>query len=715
VPVVGDLVEAVFAEGCWVTATVLGLRARQVQVEFDMLEPEPARALVAGPHYFCDENDMPKDVARSFGLSPALVLALNAPHYPGLTTSSRLRQRTLLALPHAIACSENETPRTVASAFSLDLEALLAYNKEFVPAITASSKLHESTLLLLPPGSKPPSPPKGAPGPMPYLAATVEVPAAGSGGSWRKAEVCRLLSGLRFSLAPEGTDGLADVRLRDEGKTWRWPGGVRPALFGVADGANGAARRPIAVGDIVDVEVEEEEKTRWRAAEVRRVFEDGRFCVCVDGDEEFVEVYSPDDEGTEWRWPPAGRRKAREWVATSFTRPRPPSVPELFLEAAAGGGTVQVFQDGGWWQAGLADDDLLLKPLEAPTPCSPGGTAASSEAGPSTAPPAPADGATTTAAADAAAAPADAPPPPRPSVYVFTLTRNTHAPLRIGTERVRPDWEFKEAAWRVVPPPPRAPRMIQTLVPDERPVPSVRREVKEQKPASPVAPAPVVASLGGGPSSLGSPVAPPNAVVELPNPVVKLVEPLSSWAWARAGTQAEACLAAPAARGAWWAVRLLELQPQSALVSYEAFAERDGVAARLQEWVPWARVRPRPPSAPADFLDATLAGEAVQVWWEDGWWDATLLEQPVRREATLAAAAEAAEASVLLVRAAGLPSEPQAVACHRLRPGWQWRRLSGSEGEGEWLAPCIAPVGLLSPRVHPGDIAHADEARRDAA
>ena len=40
---------------------------------------------------------------------------------------------------------------------------------------------------------------------------------------------------------------------------------------------------------------------RWRAAEVREVKEGGRFVVCVDGDEDFVEEYGPEDEGSEWR------------------------------------------------------------------------------------------------------------------------------------------------------------------------------------------------------------------------------------------------------------------------------------------------------------------------------------------------------------------------------------------------------------------------------
>ena len=35
-PVVGDLLEAIYAEGCWVPARAIGVRSRQVHVEFEL-------------------------------------------------------------------------------------------------------------------------------------------------------------------------------------------------------------------------------------------------------------------------------------------------------------------------------------------------------------------------------------------------------------------------------------------------------------------------------------------------------------------------------------------------------------------------------------------------------------------------------------------------------------------------------------------------------
>ena len=46
-------------------------------------------------------------------------------------------------------------------------------------------------------------------------------------------------------------------------------------------------------------------------------------------------------------------------------------------------------------------------------------------------------------------------------------------------------------------------------------------------------------------------------------------------------------------------------------------------------------MRPPPPSAAADFLEATREGEAIEVWWEDAWWRGVLLA-PLRRGVLLA-------------------------------------------------------------------------------
>ena len=69
--------------------------------------------------------------------------------------------------------------------------------------------------------------------------------------------------------------------------------------------------QPPPVGEIIEVEVEDEHclevaSAEWRRGHVRRVLGDGRFCVCVHTpddvpDEEFYEWYTRHSEGQEWR------------------------------------------------------------------------------------------------------------------------------------------------------------------------------------------------------------------------------------------------------------------------------------------------------------------------------------------------------------------------------------------------------------------------------
>ena len=56
-----------------------------------------------------------------------------------------------------------------------------------------------------------------------------------------------------------------------------------------------------AVGEQIEVEVDEDGVTSWRPAEVRQLLRGRKFTACVDEDEGFVEVYTMVEEGVEWR------------------------------------------------------------------------------------------------------------------------------------------------------------------------------------------------------------------------------------------------------------------------------------------------------------------------------------------------------------------------------------------------------------------------------
>ena len=63
---------------------------------------------------------------------------------------------------------------------------------------------------------------------------------------------------------------------------------------------------PPAKGALIEVEVQEGDEKEWRRGEVRRLYPDGRFQVCIHTrcgvpDEDFIEWYARVDEGREWR------------------------------------------------------------------------------------------------------------------------------------------------------------------------------------------------------------------------------------------------------------------------------------------------------------------------------------------------------------------------------------------------------------------------------
>ena len=241
----GDLVEAMYCEGCWVSGRVLATRKRQLLVQYEKESADLEANEISGPRHVCVENETPKDVSRKTGVPASVLLKLNAERFPELVATSKLRAKTTLALPELHVCRENETPKAVAKRYGRDLEQLLEMNAPSVHGLDKNSKLRESTALVLPPLGEGVSAAAAAALP-PQLGTFVELEAAlvdrrlgsaaaglavaasaaasssstaaGSGeGAWRLAEVTRLLSGSRFAVvlcpadvSPEESHGVGD-------------------------------------------------------------------------------------------------------------------------------------------------------------------------------------------------------------------------------------------------------------------------------------------------------------------------------------------------------------------------------------------------------------------------------------------------------------------------------------------------------------------------
>ena len=107
---------------------------------------------------------------------------------------------------------------------------------------------------------------------------------------------------LEAESGPEGADAHADRRrsLRGRRAVSYREKGVNEGIARRSPSPPGA--RPVRVGELIEVEVDEDgQGIVWRPGEVREVKRDGRFKVCINDDEEFVEEYGPQDEGSEWR------------------------------------------------------------------------------------------------------------------------------------------------------------------------------------------------------------------------------------------------------------------------------------------------------------------------------------------------------------------------------------------------------------------------------
>ena len=436
----GDMIEAMFMDGCWVPGRVVEARARQIFVEYEKEAAECAEKAIDGPRHVCRENETPRDVSRKTGVPLPVLLQLNAERFPELNTTSRLKARTTLALPQVHVCNANETPRQVAKRFGRDLAALIEINAANIHGLTAGSKLRSKQQLVLPPKGDAAADEAGGGGGggadgwlPPQLGELVELkcgvvrmrraeadgtvlvpleeeaaaaaaaeaggkPAAadsassssGTAGSaagggstrreWRLSEVVGLVAGggfiCRLCVEPTGggSGGASSTSLGEShggarsSSTAASSAGSQPAdlyetseeLFRVGEaeawrrvkpgrrilpGEEEEMERPIAVGSLVEVEVDDDQGVRWRPAEVRAMLEGGRFAVCVDGDEDFVEEYGPEDEGTEWRKRPRlvhAERRASEWTTHTFLRPTMPRPPRGYLNVTPPPLTVQV-------------------------------------------------------------------------------------------------------------------------------------------------------------------------------------------------------------------------------------------------------------------------------------------------------------------------------------------------------------------------------------
>ncbi|KAL3931605.1 MAG: hypothetical protein SGPRY_001053 [Prymnesium sp.] len=80
--------------------------------------------------------------------------------------------------------------------------------------------------------------------------------------------------------------------------------------------------------------------------------------------------------------------------------------------------------------------------------------------------------------------------------------------------------------------------------------------------------------------------------------------------------------------GSWFAATVVDAREKEVCLQYHTLEESDGKP--LVEWQPCSCLRPPPPPiAPGCFPpDRFSAGDFVQLWYNDGWWEATIVDEP---------------------------------------------------------------------------------------
>ena len=144
--------------------------------------------------------------------------------------------------------------------------------------------------------------------------------------------------------------------------------------------------------------------------------------------------------------------------------------------------------------------------------------------------------------------------------------------------------------------------------------------------------------------------------------------------------------------GSYYLAEVLKMAPseEKAHVQYQAFEEEDGSGSKLRDWVELRRIRPRAPSTDGGFLATLSAGKPLEMKFEDGWWQSTL---------------------IYVGEADFLPPivDPNTIEAGEIVPGLdkqQWkvvpslggdRSSSGQGGEGGSLGSAAEEGGQLSP------------------
>eukprot|EP00966_Prymnesium_polylepis_P011306 260524-Prymnesium_polylepis.1 len=133
--------------------------------------------------------------------------------------------------------------------------------------------------------------------------------------------------------------------------------------------------------------------------------------------------------------------------------------------------------------------------------------------------------------------------------------------------------------------------------------------------------------------------------------------------WPGVGSPVEVSMLEDGLVGSRYTGKIKKLQSSRALVEFDEFFLDEGGKERLKEWCALTQLRPPPPPPPADFFSqkSLKPGVALDILFDDGWWEVELLK---RRRAD--------GEQELLLRSATYQTE-QWVGLDHVRPRWHFK------------------------------------------
>ena len=160
-------------------------------------------------------------------------------------------------------------------------------------------------------------------------------------------------------------------------------------------------------------------------------------------------------------------------------------------------------------------------------------------------------------------------------------------------------------------------------------------------------------------------------------PKVVMAEPASEWLMP--GSVVEVTMQEEGLVGMKATATVVALDGKKVQIEHDAFNDEGDESKKLREWVNVRILTPPPPPPPDGFIASLKVGSKLEVFFEDGWWEVTLLKKE----------ASTSSKQPFLVGSAMYNTERQASSAE-LRPSWSFK---GGRWQADTSVVAMQPGG----------------------